>query len=173
MRFVDRFPCNSGCFSACTIRSPEDPESLRKAPNLSPEPSPIRTRTCSRGWQPANVAWLSARAAVVLCGSWRIGEARLAPGADGIGEARRGGLWSSNQRERRLQKNGVRKVWPVPSQGRDPYLSVSLPASGHAQTPCSRSLTGRERAPPSPHRGYAPAPTFWSVQLARAGWVDL
>jgi hypothetical protein len=41
-RFVERFPCNSAGFSACCTRSSKNPESPRKASNLSPKPSPKR-----------------------------------------------------------------------------------------------------------------------------------
>ena len=39
-RLVERFPCNSGGFSACCTLSLKDPEPPRKASNLSPKPSP-------------------------------------------------------------------------------------------------------------------------------------
>jgi hypothetical protein len=88
-RLVMRFPCSSIGFSACSTLSSKDPEPPRKSPNLSPEPVPNGVRACRRPWQPASDAPEAIRASVVRSGGWRIGQARLAPGADGVGEARR------------------------------------------------------------------------------------
>ena len=49
-RLVDRFPCNSGDFSACCTPSSKNPEPPRKGSNLSPKPSP--KRAAGRGARP-------------------------------------------------------------------------------------------------------------------------
>jgi hypothetical protein len=58
-RLVARFRCNSAGFSACTTLPSQGPGPPRKVPNLSPEPSPNRARTRSRGWQRSAPAWKS------------------------------------------------------------------------------------------------------------------
>src|SRR5262249_2308554 len=91
-RLVKRFPCNSGGFSACSTLFLRDPESPRRAPNLSPERSPNGACVCRPRWQQASLrlALGSAGASVARSGWWRIGElqSRLALRADGVGEAR-------------------------------------------------------------------------------------
>ena len=47
-RLIARFPCNSLGFFACDTLPLKNPGPPRKAPNLSPEPSPKGTCTCRR-----------------------------------------------------------------------------------------------------------------------------
>ena len=58
--FVERFPCNAAYFSACWTLSSKNPEPPRKAPDLSPKPSPKRAviGAPDGDWQPsADQGW--------------------------------------------------------------------------------------------------------------------
>src|SRR6266545_2387693 len=91
MRLVARFPCNLAGFSACSTPSLTDPEHPRKAPNLSPEPSPnAAALVVGGGNRRASPGRPVARLSSVLVGG-ASGETRLALRADGVDEARHAG----------------------------------------------------------------------------------
>jgi hypothetical protein len=85
--FVERFPCKVAYFSACGTLSSKDPEPPRKAPNLSPKPSPKRAKIGAPDGDRQPSAEAKAGRSSVFSDGWRIEESRPALRADGGDEA--------------------------------------------------------------------------------------
>ena len=66
-RLAARFPCNLAGFSARSTLALKDLEPPRRAPNLSPEPSPREARTCCRPRQPRRPSLRSPSRSTLWC----------------------------------------------------------------------------------------------------------